>query len=224
MPATQNAIEQCFCFEELDQSEVSELSRISQYKHLEANEALFHQGDEAGFFYILIDGRIQAYKLSQEGQEMTMHLFGPGDIFAELPVFGHHKTYPVSTRALESSNLLAVEGAPFIELASKKPAILLKVLTRLCQRLREFGARIEDLTFLSVDARLAKYLLSVVAEGQTEIHLRTSKKTLASMLGTIPETLSRAFKRMTKEGMITLNDDTVAITDLDGLTRLAQID
>ena len=54
-----------------------------------------------------------------------------------------------------------------------------------------------------------------------EILLSTKKSLLASQLGTIPETLSRSFAKMTREGLISVNGPTITILDPDRLQRLA---
>jgi CRP-like cAMP-binding protein len=215
------ALKECYLFEGLSEDELSSLARQCHLISRKSGEMLFHEGEPADYFYILLSGQVQAYKTSAEGKEMILHLFNPGDIFAEFPVFGGVQTYPADTLCLKDSRLLAVQGLGFKALAASRPDVLLKILMRLAERLRYFTSLVEDLSLRNVDARLAKYLLCVGQAEQAEIEIH--KKTLAAILGTIPETLSRAFKKLSQAGVISVNGNSIRIRDRQALEDLADM-
>jgi CRP/FNR family transcriptional regulator, dissimilatory nitrate respiration regulator len=86
-------------------------------------------------------------------------------------------------------------------------------------RLRRFASQIESLSLKEVPARLAGYLLYLSEEQSNAeaIELEISKGQLASLLGTIPETLSRIFAKMSEEGLIAVEGRIIRILDRDGL-------
>ena len=88
-------------------------------------------------------------------------------------------------------------------------------------RLRQFATQIENLSLKEVPTRLANYLIYEAEEQQDAdtIQLSVSKGQLASLLGTIPETLSRIFAKMTDEGLIRVDGRTITILDRQGLMR-----
>jgi CRP/FNR family transcriptional regulator len=57
---------------------------------------------------------------------------------------------------------------------------------------------------------------------EDEVTLQISKGQLASLLGTIPETLSRIFARLNSRKLIEVKDRSIAILDRDGLLDLAE--
>ncbi len=215
-----DALKETYFFDALSDEEVTLIASTARLLHLEAGETIFHEGDDATSFYIVYSGQVQIYKTG-EGKEIILHLFGPGDIFAEFPIFSGVKEYPANALCLKDSVILAIEGKPFREAVATKPEILMKMVVRMSQRLREFNALIEDLSLRSVDARLAKYLLYVSKDTPAEAAIEVQKRTLASILGTIPETLSRAFKRLTKLGVIRMRQQQVHIVDRDALQQIA---
>ena len=93
------------------------------------------------------------------------------------------------------------------------------MLAVLSLRLRRFTSQIESLSLKEVPARLAGYLMYLSEEqGNTDvIELEISKGQLASLLGTIPETLSRIFAKMSEEGLIAVDGRTIRIMDHTGL-------
>jgi CRP/FNR family transcriptional regulator len=83
---------------------------------------------------------------------------------------------------------------------------------------------IEDLSLKEVPGRLAAHLLylSEGKKGTAEVDLDVSKNQLASLLGTIPETLSRILARMSRDGFIELSGQRrIRILDRKGLEELA---
>ena len=93
------------------------------------------------------------------------------------------------------------------------------MLAVLSRRLRQFATQIENLSLREVPARLADYLLYIAKEQNNDgaVKLPVSKGQLASLLGTIPETLSRIFARMSDEGLIKVEGRSITILDRDGL-------
>ncbi|MEN8190232.1 MAG: Crp/Fnr family transcriptional regulator, partial [Thermodesulfobacteriota bacterium] len=123
--------------------------------------------------------------------------------------------------ALAKATLLFFPRARFVELVNENPSLALNMLAMLSMRLRRFASQIENLSLKEVPARLSGYLLYLMEEqdnGET-VRLDISKGQLASLLGTIPETLSRIFSKMTDEGLISVQGKEIRILDLDGLEK-----
>jgi CRP-like cAMP-binding protein len=92
------------------------------------------------------------------------------------------------------------------------------------KRLRQFVAKIEELSLKDIKSRLAGYLLENSSEenGAVTCRLVYSKKELASVLGTIPETLSRALAFLKQKNLIAEKDNTIIIPDQEKLRMLAE--
>jgi CRP-like cAMP-binding protein len=99
----------------------------------------------------------------------------------------------------------------------------MNMLAIMSLRLRRFARMIEDLSLKEVPGRLATYLLlsSEQARSANRLRLDLTKVQLASLIGTIPETLSRILAKMANQGFIRLDGPTIEILDRDGLTDLA---
>ena len=93
------------------------------------------------------------------------------------------------------------------------------MLAVLSRRLRQFATQIENLSLKEGPARLAGYLLYTAEEqgSSDSVSLPVSKGQLASLLGTIPETLSRIFARMSEDGLIRVEGRSITIIDREGL-------
>ena len=115
--------------------------------------------------------------------------------------------------------LFSFPATDLLQLVEANPSIALNMLAVLSMRLRRFASQIESLSLQEVPTRLANYLLYLSTEqGDKEVvQLDISKGQLASLLGTIPETLSRIFAKMSDEGLIRVNGRTIYLLDKDAL-------
>jgi len=198
-------------------------------------ELIFQEGDRGQGFYIVAQGKIKVFKISFEGKEQILHIYGPGHTFGEVPVF-QGKSFPASAMALEPSIILFLPREAFVRQIEKSPALAMNMLADLSRRLREFTVQIENLSLKEVPARLAAYILTLAREEigglqkttiqkkhvpAANVVLPVSKVQLASLIGTTPETISRGLKKMAQAGFIKTDGKKILILDHQGLEDLS---
>jgi CRP/FNR family transcriptional regulator len=210
-------------FKGLPEDQLDQLAQITIEQSCGRGEIIFSEGDEAKGFYVVIAGRIKIFKLSSDGKEQILHLFGHGEPFGEVPVFTG-ESFPAHAEAMEKSNVLYFPRSSFIELIKREPSLALNMLAVLSKRLRLFTHLIESLSLKEVPGRLAAYLLylSNRKDDSAELNLDIPKGQLASLLGTIPETLSRILGRMTSQGIIEVEGRRIRLMDRQALEELAE--
>lgn len=199
------------------------LGGIAELKNLFRQGLIFSEGDPGNGFYILRDGKVKIFKLSPEGKEQILHVFGPGEPFGEVPVFAG-SNFPANAVCLEKSSLVFFPRSAFVDLITVNPALALNMLAVMGRRLRQFTEMIDALSLKEVPGRLATHLLLLSKKpGQEkDFELELSKTQLAALLGTIPETLSRVLGRLRQEKLIRLEGSRIIIVDRDGLEELAE--
>ncbi|MBN1103661.1 MAG: Crp/Fnr family transcriptional regulator [Deltaproteobacteria bacterium] len=210
-------------FEGLPAEQLQDLAGIVEDLGFGKAEIIFSEGDEGAGFYVVTSGRVKIFKLSPEGKEQILHIFGAGEPFGEVPVFaGQH--FPANAEAMEESRLFFFPRESFVGLIRRNPGLALNMLAVLSRRLRVFTSLIEDLSLKEVPGRLAAYLLylSNKKRGSRELELTITKAQLASLLGTIPETLSRILGKMSGQGLIESDGRKIRILDPEALESLAQ--
>jgi len=210
-------------FQGLPREQHEDLAMIVVDHVFRRGQTIFSEGDDGSGFYVVISGRVKIFKLSPEGKEQIFHILGPGEPFGEVAVFAG-KNFPAYAEALGESRIFFFPRPAFVDLIKKNPSLALKMLAVLSRRLRKFATLVEDLSLKEVPGRLAAYLLFLGErkKGNEELELDVSKNQLASLLGTIPETLSRILARMTREGFIKSSGQRrIRILDRKGLEELA---
>ncbi len=210
-------------FNGLPEDQLLALKQIAVEKKVNKSEAIFSEGDEGKGFFVVLEGRIKIYKVSAEGKEQILHIFGPGKPFGEVPVFAGQK-FPANAQAISKGRLLFFPRAAFVQLITENPSLSLNMLAIMSSKLREFTVQIENLSLKEIPARLASYLIYLADEQQSDelVTLTISKGQLASILGTIPETLSRIFAKLSSQDLINVQGPKITLLDREGLQDLAE--
>lgn len=215
----EETIRQSSLFQGLSDEQIGDIGNISFEKSYGRGEHVFFEGDDGDGLYVVASGKVKIYKMSPAGKEQILHIFGPGETFGEVPVF-HGRPFPASAECLGACRVLFFPRRKFVDLLHNNPSIALNMLAFLSMRLRRFTVQIENLSLKEVPSRLAGYLLYLQEEqgGGEWVTLEISKGQLASLLGTIPETLSRIFAKMTEEGLIEVDGRKILIRDSEALS------
>lgn len=216
-------ISETILFKGLPDEHIHELLKIAREKEFAKNEMIFFEGDNGDGFYINVEGMVKIFKLSPDGKEQILHIFGPGEPYGEVPVFSG-QTFPASAEAISKCKTLFYPRQAIVDLITANPSIALNMLGVLSLRLRQFTVQVENLSLKEVPGRLAAYLLmlSIEQDKTDAITLKISKTQLAGLLGTIPETLSRILNKMAGKGLIDVQGRKIKLLDVDGLEFLAQ--
>lgn len=199
---------------------IAQLARSQTYRK---GETIFAQGDQSTGFYLVQSGRIKVFKLSASGREQILHIFGTGDHLAEVPALDG-QCFPASASALEPTELLFFPRQSFLALLEQHPSLAINMLKSFAHHLRRFSHLVDNLSLREVPGRLAAYLLNLSDQAaQTDqVELDLSKGQLAALLGTIPETLSRVFYKLSQEELIALDGAKILLLNREELRKLAR--
>lgn len=183
---------------------------------------LFSQGDKADRFFVVLDGRVNLFALTETGDQSVIEVFDPIATFAEAAIFSSGK-FPLNCEVMAGSKLVHVPAAPFLKRLAENRKLALLLLGGLARWQRRLIQEITELKSKSPGQRLASFLLALAAgaEGKAQVRLPLTKAVLASRIGIAPESLSRALGRLKVVGVESFGRE-VVITDLDALRRLVR--
>jgi CRP/FNR family transcriptional regulator len=209
-------------FAGLVDEQIQWLAVIVEKRKYSRGKVIFTEGEEAAGLYVLHTGRVKIYKLSSEGKEQILHIFGPGEPFGEVAVFAGGQ-FPAYAEALEVSETLFFPRKKIVELLTKDPSMAMNMLAMLSKRLKYFTQLVENLSLKEVPQRLAAYLLvlATMKDKRDTVELDIAKGQLASLLGTIPETLSRILNKMTIQGYIEVEGRQIKLLDRQSLENIS---
>jgi len=210
-------------FNGLPADQLSAIRQIAVEKQYNKGQTIFSEGDETTGLFVVVDGRIKIYKVSSEGKEQILHIFEAGQSFGEVTVFTGQQL-PANAQTLAKSRLLLFPRSAFVGLVTANPSLALNLLAIMSKKLRQFAAQIENLSLKEIPARLASYLIYLAEEqgAGDAVTLNVSKGQLASLLGTIPETLSRIFAKLSGQNLIRVEGPKITLLDRQGIEDLAE--
>ena len=209
----------CQLFSGLSTEDLVAIASFSQTLSLAKGGYLFREGEPSRGFYVMQGGAINVHRVNAAGKEQVIHVFRPGESFAE-GAMASPTGYPASARAVEPSTVLLVPQAPILDLLGRRPDLALRMLGSMSAHLRVLVGMLDDLTLKDVETRLINWLLKHRHDHSGAIQLPGTKRVLAAELGTSSETLSRTLARLRDQRLITITARTIAVHDLSALTAI----
>jgi len=211
----------------LESRELEEVLAAARERRVEDGEAVFREGEPAGWFCVVADGRLKLTQLGADGNEVILRFVGPGEATAALAIF-EGAEYPVTARSVGPTTVLEWERATVQTMLSRHPALAVATVRLLSERLREVQERFRELATERVARRVARALLRLVrqagrkVEGGVLIDLPLSRQDLAKMTGTTLFTVSRILSEWEARGILQSGRERVTVTNPHGLVAIAE--
>lgn len=185
---------------------------------------LFAQGDPAHAIFIVIEGSVKIYRITESGAEAVVGVFGPGNSFAEAAAL-RSGTYPVFAEAVTDALLMKIRAHDVLGLLRSDPDIAVAALSATYLHLHELVSQVAQLKARTGPQRIATFLLALSAQtsGSVTVRLPYDKALIAGQLGMSPASLSRAFARLRDCGVV-IRRDAAEIADLADLRDFANGD
>lgn len=196
--------------------------------HAGPGELMHAQGEPSREFCVLAAGRMKAFRTSADGQETIVDLLGSGDAFgaADMVAGAEHAD---TVEALTSVCVLRIDATGFHRLLQEFPAVALRLIDDLSTQLKASRETVSQRS-TTVTQRVASTLLRLAerfgerGDGGTLIEVPLSRRDLAGMTGSTPESVSRAMSRMRAAGLVESGRRWTRIIDPDGLRAQADSD
>lgn len=194
---------------------------------IKKGDIIINAGDEADYFFYVKSGEVRLYKLDTNGKEIQLRIVKSNSIFGEVMAFAG-TDYPVFAQAVKDCVVIKYSTSEVLKATKKDNDLALFFIETLAKRCLFLNKAINNVSMQDLPVRLARYILELVRNkeiinNKISIELTTPKKDIASTLGTIPETLSRTFKKLDKKGLIKVSGKTLIISDYQRLKKFAQI-
>lgn len=194
-------------FRSLPSEILDEVRRTGFRKRVAKKEVLYHQGDEAVNFYVVVAGRLRATQTTAEGNQITLRYLGPGEM-AGYAALADISTYPGTVIAVDNTHLFAWSLGAVRELMSTHVQIAMNAIAVLGTRYQETQIRLRELSTETVERRIAHTLLRLAHQAGrrtsqgVEICFPLSRQDLAELAGTTLHTVSRTLSAWEKDNIV----------------------
>lgn len=201
------------------ETELAAVLAPAQRLDLPAGYTVFQPGVACRNYLLVARGEVRVQLLTSGGRELVLYHVGSGDscILTTSCLLGAAR-YPAFGITLNEVTALALSAVDFQRGLDESAMFRHFVFSNLGRRLSDVIARMEQVAFAPIDARLANALLRLAA---ANARLTTTHQALAVELGTAREVVSRHLKRFEEHGWVRLGRGHVELLDRCALTRTA---
>jgi CRP-like cAMP-binding protein len=208
-------------FQDLSEAEMDEIDRATTMTTCRRGKILYMPEDRSEVLFLLKKGQVQLYRISPDGKKLVIATLGPGAVFGEMALIGQgmHNTFAEAT---EDSVICVMSRDDVERLLVTKPRVALRIFETLGKRLREAEARLEEIAFKGIPARLASLLLQLSQRQDSDVITGLTHQDLGEQIGTYRETTTQTLNSFKAEGLIDIGRKRITILDREGLQRTSE--
>lgn len=195
------------------------------HRILHRGQHLMHAGEAVDQSWLVVAGVLKSYLLHEDGEEQVLDFHLPGDMVGLYAMVQRHAI--CSVVALDTCNVQPLDLQVYHADSTCNPANARRVILAMHQEILRLTRRLH-MTVESTNQRLATFLLDFSEHQRrqgfsaSEFRLPMRRRDLALYLGLATETLSRAFTRLRKRGLLAVDNYDIRILDAEGLRDLAR--
>ena len=197
-------------FSVLSDDSAQMLAGAMSERELPGGALLFVEGDEGHSVFRLLSGSVRLFRSSPDGREVTIRMVEPGELFAEMVLFERDR-YPVSAVTTDTSIVTVIKRSRVRTLLDNRN-FRDEFLKNVIGRVRYLSEQLYVHKTMDVRKRLLRFI--AVRHGRcNQIDMDLSKGNVAAAISVRPETLSRAIRRLTDDGLLSWKGRRLAVTD-----------
>jgi CRP-like cAMP-binding protein len=174
-------------------------------RNITRGHTLFLHGESVAYFYIVISGAIQLFRVNQAGNEKTISLVEPGQTICEDEILNTSAVHRLNAKAVENTVLIQFTSAWLRENVRKYNCLAFNLLNLMADHSHEFEVEAEQQATMSSAQLVACFLQKLCVLHKLDpagYGLPYSKTLIASRLGMELETFSRALTKLRQHGII----------------------
>lgn len=199
-------------YSELTSSQAELLLQTAQVKTFDAGNVLMAENSSCQGFIIVKKGEISVNMTSEDGREAELFRLCDGDfcIFTASCLF-LPKSFHVQMTAEKESRVFIIPSITVEKLRNQNIQVELFAYKTMTARFANVMAATEEMLFVPVEKRLAKYLSAAQSP------IKITQEELARKLGTAREVISRLLSSLRKEGVIETRRGEIRVVDVKNL-------
>ena len=182
---------------------------------------VFRPGDPAGTLYFVISGSVSIITEEDDGRELVLGYFGPGEFVGEMGLFVESDRREVVLRTRTQCELAEIGYERLHQLfagtlAADAPRLLYSIGSQLSRRLLDTSRKASRLAFLDVTDRIVRTLHDLATEPEAMSHpqgtqMRVSRQELARLVGCSREMAGRVLKKLQADGQLHARGKTIVL-------------
>ncbi len=180
-----------------------------------------HDNLECSGVFIVKKGKLRLYMLSEDGKEITLYRLSPGEIcMLSASCVLQSITFDVYVSAEVRSECYMISGPAFSAVSERVLQVKNYALEAATRRFSDVMWIMQQIVFMSMDKRLAIFLLDEIAENGGDMVVMTHEQ-IARHLGTAREVVTRMLRHFASDGLVEVKRKGIIILDKNKLRDIA---
>ncbi|MFC2031120.1 Crp/Fnr family transcriptional regulator [Chloroflexota bacterium] len=192
--------------------DVGESLTVRSYQ---AGETVCEAEEMASSLFLVVSGRVQLFRTTQDDRGFAVATLGAGSMFGEASVLGGQGP-TTSAVAMEPCTVWVFPGQRALEISSTDAMFGFGMIQAMGQRVVEAENRLEQMAYSTIAARLAGLLLELGGDDPRNV-VHATHQELANMLGTWRETISKTLQDFRRRGLVASSRRQLTLLDREGL-------
>jgi CRP-like cAMP-binding protein len=194
---------------------------------IEKGSVLFNEGDAPEYLYCLKSGQVKLSKKAPNNRNFIIRWAQPGDFIGYRALL-IKKPYTVTAMATEDIAVCRIPVEVIWDIFNENARFREEAINMLYKSIQETENKLTELAYKPVLGRIAEALLSFKSyqtEEEKELVpvFEINRKDLASMTGTVKETVIRSINSLKKEGVLATNGSKIIILNEDKLAEISKL-
>ncbi|MCB2293112.1 Crp/Fnr family transcriptional regulator [Clostridium algoriphilum] len=179
-------------------------------KKLKKSQILFAERQSMSVIYIVLEGKVTMYRLSERGQKRVVYILNKGEIINEVNL--DECTSSINCEGFEESEIISIATEDLLKIMKQDFKLTEVMLCSMSKKIRRLYRQIKNTVPTRMDKRVAAKLWKLSKDYGVEIQegilidVKISITYLADMLGSSRETVSRAVKELEIMGMVKIEN------------------
>ena len=179
-----------------------------------------YDGSKCSGVILVRSGSLRLYMMSDTGKDITLYRLHQDDLcMLSASCLLDSVTFDVFVDAEEDSECYVISGPAFATVSQRNPDIRIFALEAVISRFADVMWVMQQILFMSIDKRLAIFLLDEVARTGSDTILMTHGQ-IARYMGSAREVISRMLKYFAGEGLVEVSRGGVTILNKNRLREL----
>lgn len=206
---------------------IQDLNANKEARTVKRGQILYVEGKPVDGLYCIQSGKVKVIK-NIDGKDAIVRISSSGDLLGHYGLFSTNKHFSTAT-ALEDIQLCFLDKKLIFQLMEKHQDISSLFIKKLCYEMSSTKAKLSSIMNKNIRERLAELLLTLsesygeANEDRIKLEIRLTREEMASMIGTVNETVTRFITEFKSDGIIEEEDKVIYITNQEKLMKVARV-
>lgn len=186
--------------------------------------SIIEEGQLLDNVYMILDGTVRMYKISNSGREITLYRIHNGEccpLMASSILGGSE--FEASACVETSSLVLRIPADIFRKWIERYPKFRQFIFQSLAKRIVVLASLLDSVYFKSIRGRVSEFLLQLSDQKNKSGCLQITHDSLSVELGTAREVISRTLKCLERENIIKLSRGNITILNREALESYIEL-